>query len=136
MTDDNGNNGSEELNTAESDSEVSENSAGMPQSRRRFTRNAAGGSAVLLTLTNRSAWGSWSSGKHSGIKNKKCISEHLLMSYRQGNPSYTNSKHEKEIKAFEGKWATGDYVRVDSPYQNQMCIGQEWTKKTTKTKWW
>ncbi len=59
-----------------SDDKIPMASDGQGVSRRKFTRNALVGSAVLLTLSNRSAWGATA-----------CISTSLLTSYAQAQAS-------------------------------------------------
>ena len=57
---------------------VPKDSEGKGTSRRKFTRNALVGSAVLLTLSNRGAWGATIT---------TCISTNLLVSYTNGQAS-------------------------------------------------
>jgi hypothetical protein len=61
-------------------------------SRRKFTRNALVGSAVLLTLSNRSAW---------GAKVVVCASANLLLSYNTGQPSAMTLDQLEEINNYE-----------------------------------
>ena len=70
---------------------------GPDTSRREFTRNVLVGSAVLLTLTNRSAWG-WGDW---GDKKLLCVSTNLLMSYRNGQVSALTVEQQEEIRKFE-----------------------------------
>ena len=60
-------------------------------SRRTFTRNVLVGSAVLLTLSNRSAW---------ATKEVVCVSTNLLMSYNNGQPSALTTEQKAEIDRF------------------------------------
>lgn len=63
-------------------------------SRRKFTRNALVGSAVLLTLGNRSAWGASSN-------TLMCLSTNLLVSYENGMASALNgTQQETDIENF------------------------------------
>lgn len=71
-------------------------------SRRKFTRNVLVGSAVLLTLTNRSAW---------GLKVAPCISTNLLMSYRNGQISALTMEQQQEIDDFE---RYRDYIKPNT----------------------
>ena len=59
-----------------SDDKIPMTSDGQGVSRRKFTRNALVGSAVLLTLSNRSAWGATATA---------CISTSLLTSFTQAS---------------------------------------------------
>ncbi len=77
------------------------------QSRRKFTRNVTVGSAVLLSLGNRAAWGSYGGGSHFLGKGKKggkivaCVSQQVWASFYKGAASMApNTKHSKEIKKF------------------------------------
>lgn len=80
---------------------------GHDTSRREFTRNVLVGSAVLLTLTNRSAWGLMENPV-------KCISTNLLMSYRNGQASGLTAEQQEEVRQFEEylSEATADSVNV------------------------
>ena len=60
-------------------------------SRRKFTRNVLVGSAVLLTLSNRSAW---------GTKELICASASLLESYNLANPSRLTDEQLNEIDTY------------------------------------
>ena len=60
-------------------------------SRRKFTRNVLVGSAVLLTLSNRSAW---------GTKDLVCASASLLESYNLANPSRLTDEQINEIETY------------------------------------
>jgi hypothetical protein len=75
-------------NCADSESKVTE---GPVTSRRTFTRNVLVGSAVLLTLSNRSAW---------AATETVCVSTNLLMSYNNGQPSALNDLQNAEIENF------------------------------------
>lgn len=80
-------------------------------SRRKFNHGVVG-SAVLLTLGNRVAWGRNHFGGNGGgftkkkttyDKKVKCISYRVWESYQTGNPSHIakGGKHYKEIQKFE-----------------------------------
>ena len=71
---------------------------GSVTSRRTFTRNVLVGSAVLLTLSNRSAWGN----------NLVCFSTNLLMSYETGQASALTEPQQQEIDDYE------DFIRNNS----------------------
>ena len=81
-------------------------------SRRKFTRNALVGSAVLLTLSNRSAW---------GTKVLVCASANLLVSYGAGRPSTLNltTEQQKEIDDYELYYNDRKNDPVD--IQGDMC---------------
>lgn len=65
---------------------------GTGTSRRKFTRSALIGGAVLLTLSNRSAWGATASA---------CISTNLLVSYANGQASApNNTQQQSEIDKY------------------------------------
>ena len=88
---------------------VPKDSEGKGTSRRKFTRNALVGSAVLLTLSNRSAWGA-----------TKCISTNLLVSYANGQASApNNSEQQLEINDYynnyngEEQYTDGDNTCYD-----------------------
>ena len=76
-------------NSDESVTEVTEQSG---LSRRKFTRNVLVSSAVLLTLSNRSAW---------GTKELICASASLLESYALANPSRLTDEEVNEIYNYE-----------------------------------
>ena len=76
-------------NSDESVTEVAEQSG---LSRRKFTRNVLVSSAVLLTLSNRSAW---------GTKELICASASLLESYALANPSRLTDEEVNEIYNYE-----------------------------------
>jgi hypothetical protein len=80
---------------------------GLGTSRRKFTRNVLVGSAVLLTLSNRSAWGD---------KILVCASTNLLMSYRTGQPSAFTEDQQKELNNFE-------YYRSDAIQEPEDMSG-------------
>ncbi len=75
-------------NCDDSESKVTEGSV---TSRRTFTRNVLIGSAVLLTLSNRSAWGN----------SPVCFSTNLLMSYGTGQASALTTEEQQEINDYE-----------------------------------
>jgi len=64
------------------------------QARRRFGRNVVAGSAVLLTLSNRSAWGD------VGPADNQCLSASVLLSYSPNAPS-TMARHYDEVEAYK-----------------------------------
>lgn len=76
-------------NCDDSESKVTE---GPVTSRRTFTRNVLVGSAVLLTLSNRSAWG------NNPIV---CFSTNTLLSYGTGQASALSTEQQQEIKDYE-----------------------------------
>ena len=73
------------------DDSVSKVTEGPVTSRRTFTRNVLVGSAVLLTLSNRSAW---------AATETVCVSTNLLMSYNNGQPSAFTAEQQAEIDNF------------------------------------
>ena len=87
-------------------------SEGKGTSRRKFTRNVLMGSAVLLTLSNRSAWGATVT---------KCISTNLLVSYTNGQASSVanNPDQQSEIDNYfsnhttEEEYTDGDNTCYD-----------------------
>jgi len=97
-------------------------------SRRKFTRNVLVGSAVLLTLSNRSAW---------GTKELICASASLLESYKLANPSRLTEKELNEIDTYnwylseaksEPVLIDGDMCyEINTPHQNS---------ETTETRLW
>ncbi len=62
------------------------------QSRRRFARNALAGSAVLLTLGNRSAW---------GTDPAVCVSANTYVSIAAGYVASQTTVHSTEIAEFK-----------------------------------
>lgn len=102
------------------------------QSRRRFTRSAAVGSAVLLTLGNRAAWGTFN---HGGGHNKLCISQRTWDSYTAGTASIAPHAHFEEAREFE---AYASYSRQEPKLKHrhdgskEYCVG----KKKKKDKDW
>ena len=86
-------------------------SEGKGTSRRKFTRNALVGSAVLLTLSNRSAWGATIT---------TCISTNLLVSYVNGQASALNPEQQLEINNYrntdypgKGEYTNGEFTCYD-----------------------
>ena len=79
-------------------------------SRRKFTRNALVGSAVLLTLGNRSAWGA--------DVVKACISTNVLVSYANGQASAV-ARHEQEFQEYD---AFHTDVTYEQEVGDKMCI--------------
>lgn len=100
-------------------------------SRRKFTRNALVGSAVLLTLGNRSAWGASSN-------TLMCISTNMLVSYENGMASALNgTPQEADINNFittrnnfDGNssvdrgisYRTGDVVEIETETGAETCF--------------
>lgn len=74
-------------------------------SRRKFTRNVLVGSAVLLTLTNRSAW---------AAKVTPCISTNLLVSYT-GRGSMLTTEQQQEVENYEHYLNNSDYRVIKEP---------------------
>lgn len=114
-----------EQDRAHSEAESGNNGPAAPgsqpatQSRRRFTRGAVVGSAVLLSLGNRAAWGTYSyygGYGHKGGKGKKdkvCVSQHMLNSFvmGKGNPSAApNDKQAEELEKFAKYYRRGSRV--------------------------
>ena len=83
---------------------------GSVTSRRTFTRNVLVGSAVLLTLTNRSAW---------GANFDVCVSTNLWNSYTTGQPSALTFEQDAEVKTFE-QYLGDDPLPPD--VNGDMCI--------------
>lgn len=80
-------------------------------SRRKFTRNALLGGAVLLTLSNRSAWGV--------PKDVMCISTNVLMSFENGASALTDDQI-NEINNFytvRDNYVGNDSVNRQSSYR-------------------
>ncbi|MCB1667784.1 MAG: hypothetical protein R3E73_03670 [Porticoccaceae bacterium] len=111
------------------------------KSRRRFIRSAAVGSAVLLTLGNRAAWGSQSYGQNWGWKksakkesfDKLCLSATVYESWRNGDPSSV-AHHKKEVDKFGEYWRSGKYKQFTKGYgeDKQYCV----KIPTRKDNWW
>jgi len=72
------------------------------KSRRRFTRNALAGGAVLLTLGNRSAWG-------GGPAVGACVSQNTYVSIAAGYVASQTTVHSDEIAEFK------DYFDANGP---------------------
>ena len=90
---------------------VPKDSEGKGTSRRKFTRNVLVGSAVLLTLSNRSAWGATIT---------TCISTNLLVSYANGLASAPNNPEQQlEINNYinnypgKGEYTNGELTCYD-----------------------
>ena len=81
-------------------------------SRRKFTRNALVGSAVLLTLSNRSAW---------GTKELICASASLLESYRTANPSRLTEEELNEIYTYDAYYGERKDEPSYDPQTGDMC---------------
>ena len=96
-------------NTEESVTEVAERSG---LSRRKFTRNVLVGSAVLLTLSNRSAW---------GTKEVICASASLLESYRTANPSRLTDEELNEIYNYDAYYHERKDEPQYDPQTGDMC---------------
>jgi len=100
--------------TDTSDKLMPEVAEGDGVSRRKFTRNVLVGSAVLLTLSNRSAW-----GKMDQI----CASANLLDSYRNANPSRLNDLQSTELDTYN-KYLGTKYQKSPEMYDTttgDMC---------------
>lgn len=94
-------------NSDQSVTEIAERSG---LSRRKFTRNVLVGSAVLLTLSNRSAW---------GTKELICASASLLESYHTANPSRLTEEQLNEVYKYDAFYheRKNDPVMIDG----DMC---------------
>jgi len=90
------------------------------QSRRQFARSAAVGSAVMLTLGNRAAWG------QGGPSDKVCVSQATFASYTEPGFIVSASANEQrradydEVEAFQ-QFAerTGQTPQVEG---DKMCV--------------
>ncbi|TXS89662.1 hypothetical protein [Parahaliea aestuarii] len=93
------------------------------QSRRRFTRSAAIGGAVVLTLGSRVAWGG---GDHHGDGGKKvCVSQHVWDSYVNGGGSGSSAPTDdqlEEVRKFKKylKKSGGSYELND--HKGKYCV--------------
>jgi len=89
------------------------------QSRRKFARNAAVGSAVLLTLGNRVAWGTGNRNNNQNV----CISQLAWESYVAGGrgSSAPADGLDGEIERFEQYLAEGKAPTLDES-SGQYCI--------------
>jgi len=65
---------------------------GLGTSRRKFNRNVLVGSAVLLSLSNRSAW---------AATNVVCVSANLLLSAATGQPSAMTLNQSQEVENYK-----------------------------------
>ena len=77
-----------------------EESGAANTNRRRFTRNAIVGSAVMLTLGNRAAWGDGTGGDAP----VQCVSTPTLLSYRAFGENFSSAHPQAmqdDIKDFE-----------------------------------
>ena len=95
-----------------SDASVTEVADGACVSRRKFTRNVLVGSAVLLTLSNRSAW---------GTKELICASASLLESYNIANPSRLSDEQLNEIETYNWYYNERKNDPVFDPQTGDMC---------------
>ena len=103
-------------------------------SRRTFTRNVLVGSAVLLTLSNRSAW---------AANEIVCVSTNLLMSYNNGQPSAFTAEQQAELDKFNSypidernnqEDINGDTCyRVNQPNENSDKSGSYFLLDETKS---
>lgn len=128
-------------NHIDSDTSAVQEAGQQGQSRRRFIRTAAIGSAVVLTLGNRAAWGSNNyGGKNWGFKKdgKKsfesiCLSASVYESWRKGDPSSV-AHHEKEVDKFSKYWNSGKYKRFVDGYgeDKKYCV----KVPDRKDRWW
>ena len=96
------------------------------QSRRRFTRSAAIGGAVVLTLGNRVAWGG---GDHHNDGGKKvCVSQHVWDSFVNGGGSASSAPTDDqldEVKKFKKylKKSGGSYELNDR--KGKYCVRKD-----------
>lgn len=114
-------------NTEESVTDVAERSG---LSRRKFTRNVLVGSAVLLTLSNRSAW---------GTKEVICASASLLESYRTANPSRLTDEELNEIYNYDAYYHERKDEPQYDPQTGDMCyernIPNQNSESSAKSLW-
>ena len=110
----------------DSESKVTE---GPVTSRRTFTRNVLVGSAVLLTLTNRSAW---------GAKVVPCVSTNLLDSYRTGQPSALTAEQQQEIDDYERFLNDDNYRVIKEPedINGDTCYEAVSSRDNTDSTFW
>ncbi len=92
------------------------------QSRRQFTRSAVVGSAVLLTLGNRGAWGA--AGASRG-NNKLCISQQTWDSFTapgfQMSAAATDGHYDEALEFAAYVESTGEVPKL-KPGQGEYCI--------------
>ena len=95
-------------------------------SRRKFTRNALVGGAVLLTLSNRSAWGATIT---------TCISTNLLVSYANGQASaLNNSDQQLEINNYYNNYnGEKEYINGDNTCYDRKGPSEPSDKKSVRT---
>ena len=104
---------------------------GLGTSRRKFTRNALVGSAVLLTLSNRSAW---------AATHVVCASANLLLS--TGPPSAMTLNQSQEVENYKTYYnerledpenIAGDMCyEIKGPNDNSQPNDNFWTVETDK----
>ncbi|WP_157976442.1 hypothetical protein [Parahaliea mediterranea] len=101
-------------------------SAAQGQSRRRFTRSAAIGGAVVLTLGNRVAWGG--GDRHGDGGKKVCVSQHVWDSYVNGDGSASSAptdEQRREVEKFK------KYLeKSDRPYELDASKGEYCVRKS------
>lgn len=85
---------------------------GQGVSRRKFTRNALVGSAVLLTLSNRSAWGATATA---------CISTSLLTSYAQASRPLNPDQQAEIDRYYDNVNYTEKLSSDEFPDGDQTC---------------
>ena len=91
-------------------------------SRRRFTRNAVLGSAVVFTLGNRTAWGGNSGQGNNGV----CISINTfnsMMNYENGVRASMSPTTADAIKAYQEELKRPNRVAVQA--DGQSCVVQK-----------
>jgi hypothetical protein len=115
--------------TENSDASVPEVAESSGLSRRKFTRNVLVGSAVLLTLSNRSAWGD---------SVQYCVSPTLLESYRIANPSRLTETELNKIYDYEAhlhEARNGTYLNAEGERCYDINTPHQDSEKT-ETKLW
>ena len=112
------------------DKSITEAAESSGLSRRKFTRNVLVGSAVLLTLSNRSAW---------GTKELICASASLLESYRLANPSRLTDEELNEIYTYESYYSERKNDPTYDAQTGDMCYerntSNESSEKTEARLW-
>jgi len=106
---------------------------GLGTSRRKFNRNVLVGSAVLLSLSNRSAW---------AATNVVCVSANLLLSAATGQPSAMTLAQSQEVKNYNDYYdqrkkdpenIAGDMCyEIKGPSDNSQPKDNFWTVETDK----
>lgn len=125
----------EKGNSSNDASVVSQAANGAGGGRRKFVRSAVTGSAVLLTLGNRSAWGTFGGGySNGGGKGKICISTNAMISYRTGNPSSVG-RHEKYLEEYEQALQSGNYKEADNSPLDKSCLVPDKKSGGKKNSW-